>query len=222
MSLGFESFSSFLIDRFTQSLPGSGAQLQMAPLDRPPESLLIPDLPDAKMSSVILLCFPEQNLPQLVLIERNTYPGIHSGQMGLPGGKQDDNDPNLEHTALRETHEELGIEREQIQLIGKLTPLYIPVSKFLVHPFVGLMKEKPEFRPDPREVSGYITLNLHDLTNEKLKKLSKVSVGNGFTKTVPSYVVSDKVVWGATAMILGEFSELIQPFFLQHSKTNLF
>lgn len=220
MSWGFERFSSFLIDRLAQSMPGLDAQLKMAPVDRLPDSLLKADFPEAKPSSVVLLVFPEQLQPKMVLIERNTYRGVHSGQMGLPGGKVDINDEGLEHTALRELKEELGIEREKIQIVGKLTPLYIPVSKFMVHPFVGLLKESPQFKPDPRELAGYITIHPSELIDARNQKLSKVNLGEGLSKTVPSYHLGDKVIWGATAMILGEFSELIKPFFSNNNSNS--
>jgi len=214
MSLGFEGFSAYLINRFSLSLPGKSAQLAMAPVDRLPETLEIPNEPQAKISSVIILVFPVADEPGLVLIERNTYEGIHSAQMGLPGGKQEKDDKDLQFTALREANEELGIEHHKVNVVGKLTPLYIPVSKFVVHPYVGVMNDHPVFMPDPREVSAFITLHPKALIDRNNKKLSKVLIGNGMTKEVPSFVLNDKVVWGATAMILSEFSEIIKPYFI--------
>jgi 8-oxo-dGTP pyrophosphatase MutT (NUDIX family) len=218
MSLGFESFSEFLINRFKHSLPGAEAQLSMAPINRPPDTLKAPFDTDAKISSVVLLIYPHLGQPNLVLIERNTYDGVHSGQMGLPGGKKEESDLDLASTALREAGEELGIVKHAVNLIGMLTPLYIPVSKFLVHPFIGLMNDTPTFTPDPREVAGFISVHPAVFVEPDYRALRKVSYGAGLSKEVPSFVIQEKVIWGATAMILGEFSEFIKPFFKNQNK----
>jgi 8-oxo-dGTP pyrophosphatase MutT (NUDIX family) len=213
MNGGFDSFSGFLVSQLRNALPGPQAQMSMAPVNRIPESLVPPPNTDARISSVLLLVYPQNAQPNFVLIERNTYDGVHSGQMGLPGGKKEAHDPDLQSTALRETQEEIGVQPHQVQLIGSLTPLFIPVSKFLVHPFVGILQETPVFKPDPREVASVFSVHPEWLLQPANRSISKVNLGNGLSRQVPAFVLHEKIIWGATAMILGEFSALIHPFY---------
>jgi 8-oxo-dGTP pyrophosphatase MutT (NUDIX family) len=159
-------------------------------------------------AAVLILVFPQNTEPHIVLIKRAEYPGIHGGQISLPGGKEEENDVNLEHTVLRETYEEIGLHPSKIELIGKLTPLFIPVSLFNVFPFVGICAEKPIWVPDKQEVSYIIEASLKDLLNPSNRVVERKKI-NGAEMDVPFFSINDEKIWGATAMIISEFLDII-------------
>jgi 8-oxo-dGTP pyrophosphatase MutT (NUDIX family) len=158
-------------------------------------------------ASVLILIYPENNEPWTVFIKRNEYPGAHSGQISLPGGKKEPNDMNLEHTAIREASEELGIREESIRIIRRLSPLTISVSGFEVHPFVGTIDVKPEWKPDKNEVTYLIETPLKNLLSAKAIKHEMWQLRGEMLK-VPFFGVKKEKIWGATAMIFSEFIEI--------------
>lgn len=186
-------------------LPGESAQYRMAPEHR--TRLSQTEVTNFRPSAVLLLlCYDEQGF-FLPLIQRNSYDGVHSAQVSLPGGKFEKDDGNLEATALRECQEEIGV--NQVEMLGRLSPLHIPVSGFLVQPFVGICKQRsPIFVPQPREVQEILTLRASDLNGTQLIKSGWIELGPSLKIKTPWYEVQGKKVWGATAMILSEFSEL--------------
>lgn len=136
--------------------------------------------------------------------------GPHSGQVSFPGGKQEENDENLQKTALREAKEELGIDIEGVEVIGTMTGLYIPISNFLVYPYLGIMDTKPDFRPDPVEVRQIIEIRLDQLldgVNIKRKPIMISLIGKEIE--TPYFDLEGQTIWGATAMILSELRELL-------------
>lgn len=183
-------------------LPGEKAQLRMAPAFRGPVSTAEPAVPAA----VLVLFYPSGQETCLVFIKRNAYDGPHSAQVSFPGGSREPHDRSLEDTALRETREELGI-REKIEILGALTPLHIPVSNYLVHPFVGWMEQVPVFRPDPAEVQYVIEATLSGL-QDPLQQGSVREIHHGVFMEVPFYLVGEEKIWGATAMMLSEVLQL--------------
>lgn len=142
-----------------------------------------------------------------IFIRRNIYPGPHSGQISFPGGREEPHDQSLARTALRETAEETGLKPETIRILGSLTRLYIPVSGFMVHPFVGYYPNQPVFSPDPSEVQEIIPADL--------KKMAEIRPGNMVIPNrdqeirAPFYHAGKHKVWGATAMITSEFLEIL-------------
>ncbi len=177
------------------------AQLVMAPLQRR-ITRPIEKEGAAKEAAVLVLLYPHFHHLYLVLIRRNSYPGVHSDQVGLPGGKREQNETFLQ-TALRETYEELGVAPQTIQLLGQLTPIYIPPSDFEVHPFVGYTSQRPLWIPDPREVSGIIETPLTTLLDDSIKRDEDMTL-QGMTIRVPYYEIQGHQVWGATAIMLSE------------------
>jgi 8-oxo-dGTP pyrophosphatase MutT (NUDIX family) len=141
-------------------------------------------------------------------MKRPDYDGAHSGQISFPGGKVETDDENLEQTALRETSEELGILKNKIQILGKLSPLKIQVSGFEVNPFVGFINEKPFWKPDPDEVAYLIEAPVTELLNPSISKIENWKLHNT-NVDVPFYKIENEKIWGATAMILSEFIEII-------------
>ena len=205
----FKNFKKILLKIRDYDLPGYDYLLKIAPPSRIKtlKSLKIPG--SAKTASVILLFYPDQkNQPRFLLILRNTYKGVHSNQIGFPGGKIEKKDTSLFDTALRECEEEIGVVKNDIIKVRKLSPVYIPPSNYNVHPFVGYIDYEPNFLLDPKEVSKIIKPSFETLLNLKITK-SKVIVKDD-EQLVPSFIIDDHVVWGATAIMIHEFNLLFK------------
>jgi 8-oxo-dGTP pyrophosphatase MutT (NUDIX family) len=198
--LTFDRYIESIKDVFLKPLPGSHAQLLMAPSGR--QNYKIPVKPDK--AAVLLLLYPVNNEPYTVFIKRPEYPGPHSNQISFPGGKFEISDDYLQATAIRETIEELGNSLENIKIIGKLTPLQIPVSGFEVHPFVGTINYFPEWNPDQAEVSYVLETKVEELYNKATIKTENWNI-SGSERMVPFFNIKNEKIWGATAMILSEF-----------------
>lgn len=189
-------------------LPGIQSQLVMAPMGSIREVIVNPGKQPIQSSVTILLYLRDGEITTL-FIRRPEYPGIHSGQMAFPGGRYEDDDQDHQHTALRETEEEIGISTDNIEVAGALTPLYIPPSNYMVHPFVAVTNPDPSFTPDPAEVSGIVEIPLKALLAPDCIKQLPPSPEFRFLD-VPAYVFHETIVWGATAMITAEFIALIR------------
>ncbi len=196
-------------------LPGEAAHRLMAPYRRTTAEQ-VSRLPlSPRESAVMILLYTRKDIIHLVLIKRNTYEGVHSAQVSLPGGRQDSTDPSLTFTALRETFEEIGIEVRNENVIGQLSPLYIPPSNFLVTPYLAAIQEEPVFRPDPREVNYLIEIPLLHLLDESLVGETTVSPAQGIRMKVPCFTFENEIVWGATAAILCELKLLLKRVYPQ-------
>jgi 8-oxo-dGTP pyrophosphatase MutT (NUDIX family) len=191
-------------------LPGEKAQMIMGSGIRLKELRFMPVNENTKKSGVMILLYPAENTIYSVLILRTKYNGTHSGQVALPGGKAEISDKDLVETALRETHEEIGIDRADIHVVGQITRLYIPPSNYIVFPTVGYMTKKPSFVPDPTEVKDIIEYPLATLLDEKTVKTKPFKINDEITFTAPYFDIGGNVVWGATAMILSEFKEILR------------
>lgn len=197
-----------LEEALKKPLPGKIGQGTMAPkpVDIRRFSMNIPK--DYNKGAVLMLFYQDKRGCLVPFIKRPTYDGVHSGQIAFPGGKWELNDLNLGETALREAEEEIGVDRNKVELIGRLTDLYIPASNFMVSPFIGFTHEKPEFKPDPFEVEKIITCPFSDLLDHKIRKIGSVKFDSGIKLETPYFDIDQEMVWGATAMILGEFMHL--------------
>lgn len=196
--------------KLKEPLPGEAAQYLMAPVDRE----RIRDYGDQskfKPSAVLLLlCCDENNELFIPLTERFAYDGVHSGQVSLPGGKFDESDKDLIATALRECDEEIGV-NENIEVLGALSMLYVPVSNFLVQPVVAYCSTQNVFMsPNVREVKHIVKLYLKDLLDEKIVMVGDISIYNGGKIKAPYFETGGLKVWGATAMVLSEFKVLLK------------
>ena len=202
-----------LNDEFTKllsgPLPGRDAQWLMAPLNRRARVEEALHAGDVRESAVMLLINPFTETPSFYLIERQGYDGHHSGQISLPGGKKEDADIDFWQTALRETSEELGLPHDSVMPLGQLTELFIPVSRFWVYPKLGLLRHEVNLTPDSREVKQVFCPALIDLMDDKNRTRRIIQAGD-MKIQAPAFILNDKIVWGATAMILSEFSELIR------------
>ena len=179
-------------------LPGEKAHLRMAPTFRGDPT----SMEDAVQAAVLVLFYPSDGKTHLVFIKRNEYDGPHSAQVSFPGGARETGDNTMEETALRETREEIGVSGP-IEILGSLTPLHIPVSNFMVYPFVGWMEEIPVFRPDPTEVQYVIEVSLKELL-DPANRDSETLYHHGQPIEAPFYRVGKEKIWGATAMMLSE------------------
>jgi len=191
-------------------LPGASAQKELAPINRSLTDPALLKLGEYKPSAVMILLFKnQQNEWQFPLIQRLEYEGVHGGQMALPGGKQEEADKDLEQTAIRECCEEIGV-AGKIHLLGKLSPLYIPVSAYLVQPFVSYLENtEPEFYPQVSEVQAIFPIKLQDLLNENNLTKGEIPV-RGTSIHAPYFRFENKIIWGATAMILNEMKALLK------------
>jgi 8-oxo-dGTP pyrophosphatase MutT (NUDIX family) len=205
----FDDFVIRLAARLQQPLPGEEAQYRMAPSGRARAARLISDIRDYRSSSVLVLCYPNREAMSTVLLKRHDYQGVHSGQVGFPGGKQEPGE-SLEQTALREAGEEIGLDPGSVRVMGQLTNLYIPVSRFMVQPFVAVAPARPSFVPDPYEVQQVIEADLHKLADKSIITTGMIPRGNGMSIETPYYNVNGFIVWGATAMIISEFTSVLQ------------
>ena len=157
-------------------------------------------------AAVMALLYPSGEEVHLILIKRNEYDGPHSGQVSFPGGAWEEHDGTLENTAIRETCEELGI-CEDIEILGKLTPLYIPVSNFEVAPFLGWLPGRPQYRPDGSEVQYVIEVSLEELLNPDNCRSERM-YRHDRSIEAPFYLAGKEKIWGATAMMLSEILQL--------------
>jgi 8-oxo-dGTP pyrophosphatase MutT (NUDIX family) len=188
----------------SQKLPGSTSHRRMLPVNR--ELVAgIDDQSRLKHSSVLLLLYPENNELHVCLIKRPAHMKHHAGQIALPGGRIEKDETALE-TALRETWEEIGITPDQIEILGTLSELYVQVSRFQIHPFVGWLSKKPEFIICENEVEKTISFPLKNMKNAMEEVELKTITG---TLKVPCFKFDGEIIWGATAMILSEFYDIL-------------
>lgn len=163
-----------------------------------------PQATPPRKAGVLVLLFPQPGSEWRILLTRRTEKlRGHSGQVSFPGGQRDETDRDYTHTALRETCEELGI-CDPIHLIGQLTPIYIPPSNFDVYPSVGWLPQLPPIRANEDEVAEVFSVSLAQLLDPATKHHEERTI-QGYTVQVPYYAIQGHKVWGATAVMLGEF-----------------
>ena len=199
-----------------EPLPGVRAQLEMAPEHRV-AGLKKSEIPKNAVDSAVLVMLTPVNAGEspkelldwkVLLIRRNCYPGVHSGQIAFPGGKREKGDNGFWDTACREAREEVGVARRDLEKIGPLSSIYIPPSNFAIHPFVAVHKADESFRADPREVVEYKNIPVKVFNPAKSVVLDFEN-RDGTKQAAPAWLYQDFTVWGATAMILSELYHLI-------------
>lgn len=200
----FKDFKNIILKLKDYDLPGHEHLLKISPPARV-KHLKTNKIPNnSKTASVLLLFYPDKNSQtRLVMILRNIYNGVHSNQISFPGGKVENQDTTLLDTALRETEEEIGVSKKQINYVGSLSSVYIPPSNFNVYPYIGFCNNEPNFSIDKKEVSMILEPTLASLLEMKITE-STVTV-NKINQKVPSYLINDYVLWGATAIMVHEF-----------------
>ena len=188
---------------------GMKAQKEMAPLPDVSQRFDRESAKKARQSAVMILLYREENRVKFPLIVRPQYPGVHSGQVALPGGKYEEDDNDLIYTALRETQEEVGVAMNEVEVIGQLSELYVPPSNFNILPVIGLLSKTPQFILEEKEVEELVTADINVLNDQSKRKQKQMTFYSGLNVDVPYFDIEEKVVWGATAMILSEFATII-------------
>ncbi len=189
-------------------LPGAEAHKKMTAAAKIPSNFQFDWSEPPRPGAVLILLFPKEGKIYFPLMRRSMYSGVHSGQISLPGGKREGRDPDLVQTALREAQEEIGIPKEQVDILGTLTPLFVYASNFDILPVVGIMSSAPSFKPDDREVEEVLSADLSDLRHQVEIKTTELTVREYIIRA-PYYEVNNHIVWGATAMILSEFLQVV-------------
>jgi 8-oxo-dGTP pyrophosphatase MutT (NUDIX family) len=193
--------------KLAETLPGVEAQMRFAPA--PPragwQAGHLPD--DARVAAALLLIYPGAAGPAIPLTVRASGLARHAGQISLPGGASDPGE-TLADTALREAHEEIGIDPSTVRIVGELTPVHVLVSGFTLHPVVGVTHDRPSFQPAEREVAEILEVSLDDLRDaSRIRRGTRIR--EGVAVEYPYFDLLGHQVWGATAMVLGEFVCLI-------------
>jgi 8-oxo-dGTP pyrophosphatase MutT (NUDIX family) len=184
--------------------------LPTAVLPEPPPE---PDL-TARMGSVLILFYQNEGQTNLVLTRRRDDLRIHAGQISFPGGGRE-GEESLVETALRETEEEIGVAASAVEIIGELTPAYIPPSNFFIYPFVGWYRPgsrdngRPPFQKNPDEVDEILEFPVHRLLKQSARREEPRQIG-GATISIPYFAVGEHKIWGATASILSEVVERLR------------
>jgi len=193
----------------TAELPGLNAQLSMAPVSRLQELKFSNNKRVVKKSAVLILFYPENGSTKMVMIKRAVDDTVHSGQIAFPGGKFEAKDKTLAETALRETSEEVGIKPDLIKVFGQLSTLYIPPSNYDVYPFIAYTHEKPLMKKN-HEVERIIEIDIEELLTPDNTTQKTITHRFGKLVDVPCFYIQNEIIWGATAMIIGELLEVIK------------
>lgn len=183
-------------------LPGPDAQRLLAPRPRKGwQPGVTPE--DCRHGAGLLLLYPEGDDSRLLLTKRNIHLPQHAGQVSLPGGAVEA-DETIEQGALREAREEVGLDPDAVRLLGQLSPLHIPVSRFVLHPVVGIADSRPDLQADVNEVERLLEVNLSRIADPRTYSIETREFRGGFYR-VPFIPLDGEKVWGATAMVLAEF-----------------
>lgn len=205
MTVDFE----LLRDRLKHDLPGPAAH---EPLKATPTGLIKPKfehkLPP-RPGSVLILLYPDKGTIKFPLTLRADYPGAHGGQISLPGGKAEPDEDYLT-TALREAEEEIGVRRDDLTVIGRLSDFFVVPSNYLITPVVASVHAKPVFHPDPIEVVRILEGNIDDLLKDDAIQTKEILAAKMYPMLAPHFEIEGEVVWGATAMMLNELRMVLR------------
>ncbi len=210
LSTELNNTKTHLVETLKRELPGERAHRLMLPHGR--ELYPAADNNLVIQSSVLMLLFPFNAKIHTCLIRRPSSMRNHGGQIAFPGGRKELPDKDLIDTALRESFEEVGTDRNQLEVIGALTPLYVNVSNFTINPFIGWSEIVPEFKIDSREVDEIFIVPIEKFVHHTANQLREVTTING-TFVVPGFYIDQLFIWGATAMIISEFNEVFEKRF---------
>jgi 8-oxo-dGTP pyrophosphatase MutT (NUDIX family) len=210
--MNFDEFLVSLSKIKNIPLPAEASQFKMSPpfredlIERYKEAMKV-----AHRAGVLAMFYPDvNNQTHLALILRKTYKGVHSAQIGFPGGKYEEGDKTLKMTAIRETWEEIGVPEHHIEVIKQMTEVYIPPSNFYVQPFIGITSQTPKFIKQDDEVEDIIEVALTHFLDENIVVTKSVATSYTAKIDVPAFELNGHVVWGATAMMLSEVKDILK------------
>jgi len=189
-----------------ETLPGPEAQATLAPRPRPSwDPGRVPE--DARPAAALALLYPREDEAVLLLTVRGAGLLRHRSQVSLPGGAIETGE-TPEEAALREANEEVGLDRGVVVVRGRLTPLHIPVSGYVLTPVVATAEDAPELRPCAREVDRLIEVPISELTASEGFRVARKE-RDGVTYEVPVFALGEAELWGATAMIVAELLSVL-------------
>jgi 8-oxo-dGTP pyrophosphatase MutT (NUDIX family) len=203
-----------LQERLKQELPGAKAH---EVLRATPVGAVLPKFEHKvppKPGSVLILLYPESNEIYFPLIKRPDYLGAHSGQVSLPGGKAEAGETVFD-TALREAQEEIGVHPSQVKVVGTLSEFFVVPSNFMVTPVIGVAEGKPVWVPDQHEVARVLHGRLENILGEEAIRTQEIVAAGRYRMRAPHFEVEGEIVWGATAMMLNEFRQILHELYIK-------
>jgi 8-oxo-dGTP pyrophosphatase MutT (NUDIX family) len=189
----------------SQSEGGLADQIRRA-LD-PPDANLQTEVHGATKAAVLVPLYVDGDALHAVFTKRREDLRRHPGEISFPGGRQDEGDADLIHTAQREAHEEIGLPPEAVEILGSLPPTPTIATGYAVYPFVGMLEPGREWTLSAREVAQVLELTIRELRKGFGRRLI---VRRGLPFWTNTYQVGDHLIWGATARILGDLLERIE------------
>jgi len=210
--MNLDSLTHFLQTRLKEPLPGMEASKKMFPTLANGDRIRMKHDETAREGAVMILLYQDGDVVRFPIIQRPVYVGVHSGQMALPGGKRDEGDQDLFHTALREMEEEIGVPASDVEIIRSLTSFYVAVSNFQILPVIGLIRNRPKFIQQESEVADIISADVAHLISDDFLKEKEMIVTGGVVLRSPYFDLEGRVVWGATSMMLNEFKAILKEF----------
>ncbi|HEY4539852.1 MAG TPA: CoA pyrophosphatase [Faecalibacter sp.] len=200
----------YILSESVEPLPAWDSHEKLSPPYREKYDLELIKRTNPRVASVLIMLYEnDYGEIEFPITMRVSYDGAHSHQFSLPGGQFEEQDISLDQTAIRETVEELGVFDEDIEIVKQLSEIFIPPSNFIVYPFIGVHHGTPQFVPDESEVEYVIPLDLEAFLNAEPETFVKEF--SGHQVEIPGYNIGDdEFIWGATAMILEEFKDVIK------------
>ena len=205
----YSSLITNLVQRLKLELPSA---LAHEPMRAIPVGTLRPKLKmdtPPRPGSVLILLYEEGGVVKFPLIKRPNYAGTHGNQVSLPGGKTEPGEDSIQ-TALRETHEEIGIPGNEVEVLGRLSEFHVIPSNYMITPVVGTIKHVPHFVPDPYEVSKILNGSILELIRDDAVVTTEITVSGQYRLQAPHFQIEGEMVWGATAMMLNEFRLILR------------
>lgn len=210
--MDLNALTQFLQKRLKESMPGMEASKLMFPTLANGNRIKMEHDEEPRAGAVMILLFQDGDTVRFPIIQRPVYVGVHSGQMALPGGKSEETDADLIETALREMEEEIGVPASEVEVIGSLSSFYVAVSNFQILPVIGVIRSSPNYIPQESEVAGIISADVAHLISEDFLKEKEMVVTGGVVLKSPYFDLEERVIWGATSMMLNEFKVILKEF----------
>jgi len=200
----------YILSESVEALPAWNSHEKLSPPYRERYDMEMIKKTNPRVASVLILLYENEfGEVEFPITMRVSYDGTHSHQFSLPGGQFEEQDISLDQTAIRETVEELGVFEEDIEVVKQLSEIFIPPSNFIVYPFIGIHHGTPNFNPDEAEVEYVIPLDLEAFLDAEFETFEKEF--SGMKVDIPGYNIGDEeYIWGATAMILEEFKDILK------------